>query len=72
MLANTYAAEIFGELTFIAMIGQFWILPFLIYLNVADTANANRWVIWAVTTLLLGYPNGISCPLIVSLTVTIY
>ncbi|KAI0377179.1 MFS general substrate transporter [Hypomontagnella monticulosa] len=57
MLANTYAAEIFGELTFVAMIGQFWILPFLIYLNVADTANANRWVIWAVTTLLLGYPN---------------
>ncbi|KAI1646941.1 MFS general substrate transporter [Daldinia loculata] len=57
MLANTYAAEIFGELTFVAMIGQLWILPFLIYLNVADTASASRWVIWTVTTLLLAYPN---------------
>ncbi|KAI1398605.1 MFS general substrate transporter [Hypoxylon fuscum] len=57
MLALTFAAEIFGELTLISMVGQIWILPFLIYLNVADTANASRWVIWAVTTLLLGYPS---------------
>ncbi|KAI0836856.1 MFS general substrate transporter [Hypoxylon sp. FL0890] len=57
MLALTYAAEIFKELTLISVIGQFWILPFLIYLNVADTAHANRWVIWTVTTLLLAYPN---------------
>lgn len=63
MLANTFAAEIFGELTLIAMVGQFWILPFLIYLNVADTANTNRWVIYTVTTLLLGYPNGNALPL---------
>lgn len=60
MLALTFAAEIFGELTLISMVGQIWILPFLIYLNVADTANASRWVIWAVTTLLLGYPSGMS------------
>ncbi|OTB00801.1 hypothetical protein M426DRAFT_267186 [Hypoxylon sp. CI-4A] len=57
MLANTYAAEIFGNLTLISMVGQWWILPFLIYLNVADTASASRWVIWTVTTLLLAYPN---------------
>ncbi|KAI2616782.1 MFS general substrate transporter [Hypoxylon sp. NC1633] len=57
MLANTYAAEIFKEITFVAMAGQIWVLPFLMYLNVADTANASRWVIFAVTTLLLGYPN---------------
>ncbi|KAI1456226.1 MFS general substrate transporter [Annulohypoxylon moriforme] len=57
MLALTYSAEIFKELTFVAIIGQFWILPFLIYLNVANTANVSRWVIWAVTTLLLAYPN---------------
>ncbi|KAI1080333.1 MFS general substrate transporter [Whalleya microplaca] len=57
MLANTYAAEIFGELTLISMVGQIWILPFLIYLNVADTANASRWTIWIITTLLLGYPS---------------
>ncbi|KAI0880468.1 MFS general substrate transporter [Annulohypoxylon maeteangense] len=57
MLSLTYAAEIFKELTFVAIIGQLWILPFLIYLNVANTANVSRWVIWAVTTLLLAYPN---------------
>ncbi|KAI0095423.1 MFS general substrate transporter [Hypoxylon sp. NC0597] len=57
MLALTYTAEIFKELTFVSILGQFWILPFLIYLNVADTAHASRWVIWAVTTLLLAYPN---------------
>ncbi|KAI1483721.1 MFS general substrate transporter [Daldinia eschscholtzii] len=57
MLANTYAAEIFGNLTLVSVVGQFWILPFLIYLNVANTASASRWVIWTVTTLLLAYPN---------------
>ncbi|XDG05025.1 hypothetical protein ABKA04_004640 [Annulohypoxylon sp. FPYF3050] len=57
MLALTYAAEIFKELTFVAVIGQIWILPFLIYLNVANTAAVSRWVIWTVTTLLLAYPN---------------
>lgn len=60
MLATTYAAEAFRQLTFVALVGQFWILPFLIYLNVADTSSASRWTIWAVTTLLLGYPNGMS------------
>ncbi|KAI0123565.1 phthalate transporter [Xylariales sp. AK1849] len=34
-----------------------WVLPFMIYLNVADTATASRWIIWAVTSLLLSYPN---------------
>lgn len=57
MLAVTYAAEIFGELTFLAMLGQIWALPFLIYLNAVDTTLVNRWVLWAVTTLLLSFPN---------------
>ncbi|KAI0895192.1 MFS general substrate transporter [Annulohypoxylon nitens] len=57
MLALTYTAEIFKELTFVAVIGQIWILPFLIYLNVANTAAVSRWVVWTVTTLLLAYPN---------------
>ncbi|KAI0148902.1 phthalate transporter [Pestalotiopsis sp. NC0098] len=57
MLSLTYAAEVFGELTLTSMLGQIWILPFLVYLNVADTASTSRWVIWTVTTLLLSYPN---------------
>ncbi|KAL1836228.1 hypothetical protein VTJ49DRAFT_5409 [Mycothermus thermophilus] len=57
MLALSYIAEIVKELTFVAMSGQIWVLPFLIYLNVVDTTKVNRWVIYAVTTLLLSYPN---------------
>ncbi|KAL0466238.1 major facilitator superfamily domain-containing protein [Neurospora intermedia] len=57
MLGITYLGEIFNELTLIAASGQVWALPFLIYLNSVDTAGVNRWVIYAVTTLLLGYPN---------------
>ncbi|KAM7213181.1 MFS general substrate transporter [Rhypophila decipiens] len=57
MLAITYAAEIFGELTFVALLGQIWTLPFMIYLNAVDTTLVNRWILWAVTTLLLSYPN---------------
>jgi hypothetical protein len=57
MLGLTYLAEVWGELTLTSMIGQIWLIPFMVYLNVADTANANRWVIWVVTTLLLSYPN---------------
>lgn len=57
MLGITYFGEIFNELTLIAASGQIWALPFLIYLNCVDTTGVNRWVIYAVTTLLLGYPN---------------
>ncbi|KAJ9142919.1 MFS general substrate transporter [Pleurostoma richardsiae] len=57
MLLLTYVAEIWGELTLTSMIGQIWALPFLIYLNVVNTAHVNRWIIFAVTSLLLSYPN---------------
>jgi len=58
MVAVAYLAEAFSQLTLIASLGQFWALPFLIYLNSVDTTNVSRWVIYAVTTLLLIYPNG--------------
>ncbi|KAK0715983.1 major facilitator superfamily domain-containing protein [Lasiosphaeris hirsuta] len=57
MLILSYLAEIVKEQTFLSMSGQIWSLPFLIYLNVVDTSKINRWVLYAVTTLLLGYPN---------------
>ncbi|KAK3290554.1 major facilitator superfamily domain-containing protein [Chaetomium fimeti] len=57
MLLVAYLAEVTGQLTLVAGIGQIWVLPFLIYLNAVDLANVNRWVIYAVTTLLLSYPN---------------
>lgn len=57
MLGLTYLGEIVGELTFVSMSGQIWALPFLIYLTVANTGAASKWVIFAVISLLLAYPN---------------
>ena len=57
MLALSYSAEVFGELTLHALTGQIWALPFLIYLNVVDVSQVGRWTLWAVITLLIGYPN---------------
>ncbi|CAK7217661.1 hypothetical protein SBRCBS47491_003236 [Sporothrix bragantina] len=57
MMLLTYVAEIWNELTFTAMIGQIWALPFLIYFVVADTATASKWTIFALTTVFLSYPQ---------------
>ncbi|KAK5997060.1 putative transporter [Cladobotryum mycophilum] len=57
MLALTYIAEIWNELTLTSLMGQIWLLPFLIYLNVVDTTTVNKWVLWAIISLLLAYPN---------------
>ncbi|GKT45231.1 putative transporter [Colletotrichum spaethianum] len=57
MLAITYLGEIIGELTLVSMSGQVWALPFLIYLNVVNTSEVNRWILYSVITLLLMYPN---------------
>ncbi|KAF2400138.1 MFS general substrate transporter [Trichodelitschia bisporula] len=57
MLALSYFAEWTGELTLTSMVGQVWLLPFLIALNVMNTQKINRWTLWTVTTLLLAYPN---------------
>ncbi|KAJ6442390.1 transporter [Purpureocillium lavendulum] len=57
MVGLTYLSERTGQLTLVALLGQLWALPFLIYMNVANTVLANKWVIWTVVTLLLGYPN---------------
>jgi hypothetical protein len=58
MVAMTYGAEVWGELTLTSMSGQIWMLPFLIYLNIVNTQKVNKWIIWAVISLLLSYPNG--------------
>ena len=58
MLLLTYVAEVWGELTLTSMFGQIWALPFLVYIYVIDINSINKWLAWAVMTLLLGYPNG--------------
>ena len=57
MLLITYISEITGQLTLVSVVGQIWALPFMVYLYVVDINTANRWAVWVVMTLLLGYPN---------------
>ncbi|KAJ5159952.1 Major facilitator superfamily domain general substrate transporter [Penicillium canariense] len=57
MLTITYLAEVTGQLTWVSILGQLWTLPFVVYLYVVDTTSANKWVVWTIVTLLLGFPN---------------
>lgn len=58
MLAITYLAEIWSELTFTSLIGQVWGLPLLIAMVALNLATINKWVIYGILVLLLSYPNG--------------
>jgi hypothetical protein len=60
MLALTYAAEVFGELTLVALIGQLWALPFLVFIYLVDLNSINKWMAWGIMTALLMYPSGMS------------
>ncbi|KAJ5893569.1 Major facilitator superfamily domain general substrate transporter [Penicillium taxi] len=56
MLSMTYISEVTGELTWVALFGQLWTLPFVIYLWTVDVYS-QKWVGWVIVTLLLGFPN---------------
>ncbi|KAJ9612387.1 hypothetical protein H2200_003984 [Cladophialophora chaetospira] len=56
MMIITYLAEILQELTWVAVSGQVWALPFLIFFNVVDTSQMNKWAVWIITTALLTHP----------------
>ncbi|KAI0876212.1 MFS general substrate transporter [Hypoxylon argillaceum] len=56
LLGLTILAEYLGEISLTAILGQLWMLPFLVWLAVTDLAHTSRWLQWALTTLLLGYP----------------
>jgi len=58
LLGITYLSEVFGEMTLTCMMAQIWALPPLIYLNVVDVGQVNRWALYTVTTILVGFPNG--------------
>ncbi|GLA05031.1 hypothetical protein AnigIFM60653_005100 [Aspergillus niger] len=53
----TYAGEIFGSLAWMGVLAQLWCLPFLIYMNVVDLSQTNKWIVWSILTLFLGFPN---------------
>ncbi|KAE9375244.1 MFS general substrate transporter [Stipitochalara longipes BDJ] len=57
MLALTYVAEIWGELTLTSAFGQIWALPFLIYIYLVDITKINKWKAFSIMSLLLSYPS---------------
>jgi hypothetical protein len=58
MLALTYVAEVWGELTLTSLIGQIWALPFVVYIYVVDITKINKWKAFGIMTLLISYPSG--------------
>jgi hypothetical protein len=62
MLALTYVAEIWGELTLTALIGQIWALPFVVYIYLVDITKINKWKAFGIMSLLISYPSGTLCP----------
>jgi hypothetical protein len=58
MLALTYVAEIWGELTLTAAFGQVWALPFVVFIYLVDITKINKWKAWGIMSLLLSYPSG--------------
>ncbi|KUJ08168.1 MFS general substrate transporter [Mollisia scopiformis] len=57
MMALTYGAEIWGELTITSAFGQIWALPFLIYIYLVDITKINKWKAFGIMSLLLSYPS---------------
>jgi hypothetical protein len=58
MLGLTYIAEIWGELTLTALIGQIWVLPFVVYIYLVDITKINKWKAFGMLSLLIAYPSG--------------
>ncbi|ERS95630.1 uncharacterized protein SPSK_02310 [Sporothrix schenckii 1099-18] len=57
LLLGTLFAGWSGRLALNGLIGQFWALPCLIALYCIDTTTANKWVVFALVSILLGYPS---------------
>ncbi|KAF5631005.1 nicotinamide mononucleotide permease [Fusarium tjaetaba] len=57
LLLISYLAEKWNERSLLGLAVQIWKLPFMIYLYVVDMSTVNRWVSFAVLTLLLGSPT---------------
>ncbi|KEY73972.1 hypothetical protein S7711_02568 [Stachybotrys chartarum IBT 7711] len=57
LLGLTYLSEKWNQRAILAMLTQIWVLPFLIYIYLVDITGLNRWLAWAILSLLLGYPS---------------
>jgi len=61
MLILTYLSQAINQAAMVAMISQFWALPFLVWLRVVDTTTVSKWTTWLVMTIFLGSPYGETC-----------
>ena len=57
LLVFTQFAGLTKRLALNGIIGQVWALPFLIALHTINTSTTNKWIVFAIVTLLLGYPS---------------
>ncbi|KAE8444623.1 hypothetical protein EG329_014371 [Mollisiaceae sp. DMI_Dod_QoI] len=57
LLVGTQFAGLTKRLAFNGIIGQVWALPCLIALHTINTTTANKWAVFAIVTILLGYPS---------------
>jgi len=58
MIILTYLSEAISQLSLVAVIPQFWAIPFLLWLRLVDTSEVSKWTTWLVMTIFLGNPYG--------------
>ncbi|OAA66528.1 major facilitator superfamily transporter [Niveomyces insectorum RCEF 264] len=57
LLGGTMFAGWTNQLALNGLLAQFWALPCLVALYTIDTTTTNKWVVFAIVTVLLGYPS---------------
>lgn len=58
MLILTYLSQAINQMSMVAVISQFWAIPFLVWLRFVDTTTVSKWTTWLVMTVFLGSPYG--------------
>jgi hypothetical protein len=56
MLILVYLSQAINQMSMVAVISQFWAVPFLVWLRFVDTATVSKWTTWLVMTIFLGSP----------------
>ncbi|KAK0655033.1 major facilitator superfamily domain-containing protein [Cercophora newfieldiana] len=56
MLILTYLSQAINQMSMVAVISQFWAIPFLVWLRFVDTTTVSKWTTWLVMTIFLGSP----------------
>lgn len=57
LLTVTWLAGKTKKIAFNGIIGQIWALPCLVALYTTNTTTENKWAVFAIVTVLLGYPS---------------